>query len=220
VRDLARKLEAKPKLVGHRVAPAQHGLGWRQRVKGGVAFDRIEHACVALELLGRLGAGRMQTARAPTGTAEKVPANRHLAKMYVGLSKCGVPERPVDMTNRKSIIIGTVLAGLAALFLAFDAAMKLANVAPVRDAMAHVGYPTDLARILGAVLLVCVALYVNTRTAPLGAVLLTGWLGGAVATHVRIGDPLFSHVLAPVYFGALIWGGLYLRDDRVRALVR
>ncbi len=124
------------------------------------------------------------------------------------------------MTNRKSIIIGTVLTGVAALFLAFDAAMKLANIAPVREAMVQVGYPTDLARILGAVLLACVALYINTRTAPLGAVLLTGWLGGAVATHVRIGDPLFSHVLAPVYMGALIWGGLYLRDDRVRALVR
>ena len=124
------------------------------------------------------------------------------------------------MTNRKSIIIGTVLTGVAALVLAFDAAMKLANIAPVREAMAQVGYPTDLARILGAVLLACVALYVNTRTAPLGAVLLTGWLGGAVATHVRISDPLFSHVLAPVYMGALIWGGLYLRDDRVRALVR
>jgi hypothetical protein len=140
--------------------------------------------------------------------------------MYVGLSKCGVPERRVDMTNRKSIIIGTVLTGVAALFLAFDAAMKLVNIAPVREAMAQVGYPTDVARILGAVLLACVALYINTRTAPLGAVLLTGWLGGAVATHVRIGDPLFSHVLAPVYMGALIWGGLYLRDDRVRALVR
>jgi hypothetical protein len=98
--------------------------------------------------------------------------------------------------------------------------MKLVDIAPVREGMAKVGFPADLARILGAILLACVALYINARTAVLGAVLLTGYLGGAVATHVRIGDPLFSHVLAPVYMGVLIWGGLYLRDDRVRALVR
>jgi DoxX-like family len=122
------------------------------------------------------------------------------------------------MTNRKTLIIGTVLTVLAALFLAFDAIMKLVNIAPVREGMAQVGFPSDLSRVLGAVLLACVALYINVRTAVLGAVLLTGWLGGAVATHVRVGDPLFSHVLAPVYVGALVWGGLYLRDARVRAL--
>jgi DoxX-like family len=143
-----------------------------------------------------------------------------LEKIYVGLSKRGALERRVDMTNRKTIIIGIVLSGLAALFLGFDALMKLVDIAPVREGMAKVGFPVDLARILGAILLACVALYINVRTAVLGAVLLTGYLGGAVATHVRIGDPLFSHVLAPVYMGVLIWGGLYLRDDRVRALVR
>lgn len=124
------------------------------------------------------------------------------------------------MTNRKTIIIGLVLSGLAALFLGLDALMKLVDIAPVREGMANVGFPADLARILGAVLLACVALYINARTAVVGAVLLTGYLGGAVATHARIGDPLFTHVLAPVYMGVLIWGGLYLRDDRVRALVR
>jgi DoxX-like family len=141
-------------------------------------------------------------------------------KIYVGLSKRAALERRVDMTNRKTIIIGIVLSGLAALFLGFDALMKLVDIAPVREGMAKVGFPADLARILGAILLACVALYINTRTAVVGAVLLTGYLGGAVATHVRVGDPLFSHVLAPVYMGVLIWGGLYLRDDRVRALVR
>jgi hypothetical protein len=143
-----------------------------------------------------------------------------LEKIYVGLSKRAALERRVDMTNRKTIIIGIVLSGLAALFLGFDALMKLVDIAPVREGMAKVGFPADLARILGAILLACVALYINTRTAVVGAVLLTGYLGGAVATHVRVGDPLFSHVLAPVYMGVLIWGGLYLRDDRVRALVR
>jgi DoxX-like family len=141
-------------------------------------------------------------------------------KIYVGLSKRAALERRMDMTNRKTIIIGIVLSGLAALFLGFDALMKLVDIGPVREGMAKVGFPADLARILGAILLACVALYINTRTAVVGAVLLTGYLGGAVATHVRVGDPLFSHVLAPVYMGVLIWGGLYLRDDRVRALVR
>ena len=72
---------------------------------------------------------------------------------------------------------------------------------------------------LWIVVLVCVILYVVPRTAVLGAILLTGYLGGAVATHLRVGDPLFSHTLSPVYFAVLLWGGLYLRDERLRALI-
>jgi hypothetical protein len=71
---------------------------------------------------------------------------------------------------------------------------------------------------LGIVLLACVVIYLVPRTAVLGALLLTGYLGGAVATHIRVGNPLFTHVLTPTYFAALIWGGLMLRDARVRAL--
>jgi hypothetical protein len=126
----------------------------------------------------------------------------------------------MDMqTSKRSFVTGIVLTTLAALFLAFDGVMKLASIAPVRASMIQLGYPVDLAPILGAVLLACVALYIYARTAPVGAVLLTGYLGGAVSTHVRVGDPLLSHALFPVYVGVLVWGGLYLRDARVRALV-
>ena len=89
----------------------------------------------------------------------------------------------------------------------------------VVKAVAQMGYPEGMIQPLGVVVLICVILYLIPNTAVLGAILLTGYLGGAVATHVRAGDPLFSHVLAPVYFAILLWGGLYLRYERVRALV-
>jgi hypothetical protein len=107
---------------------------------------------------------------------------------------------------------------LAVAFLAFDAAMKLVKIAPVVEAMQRTGFPDGTARPIGLVLLACLAVHLVPRTAVLGAVLLTGYLGGAVATHVRLEDPPFSHTLFPIYFGALLWGGLYLRDPRVRAI--
>jgi len=82
----------------------------------------------------------------------------------------------------------------------------------------QLGYPESVILGLGIILLACTVVYLMPRTAILGAILLTGYLGGAVATHVRVGSPLFSHVLFPVYLGVLIWGGLYLRDERLRAL--
>ena len=97
--------------------------------------------------------------------------------------------------------------------------MKLVKPAPVVEATVRLGYPESVILGLGIVLLACTALYLIPRTSILGAVLLTGYLGGAVATHVRVGNPLFSHVLFPTYLGALIWGGLYLREDRLRALI-
>jgi hypothetical protein len=115
--------------------------------------------------------------------------------------------------------IGQVLSGLAAAFLTFDATVKLLDLAPAVEGTAKVGYPTSVVVPLGIILAACVILYVVPRTAVLGTVLLTGYLGGAVATHVRIEDPLFSHILAPVYFGVIIWLGLYLRDARVRRLL-
>jgi hypothetical protein len=87
------------------------------------------------------------------------------------------------------------------------------------EAMAHLGWSLSLLPVLGIVLLVCTALYVIPITSVLGAILLTGYLGGAVATHLRGGDPLFSHVLFPTYLGVLLWGGLYLREPRLRALI-
>ncbi len=113
---------------------------------------------------------------------------------------------------------GLVMSGLAILFLAFDSSGKLLEVAPVLEGTAELGYPTGIVFELGLVQLACLVAYVFPRTAVLGAVLLTGYLGGAVATHVRIGHPLFTHVLFPTYIAVLAWGGLYLRDARLRAL--
>jgi hypothetical protein len=108
-----------------------------------------------------------------------------------------------------------ILQTLLTLFLLFDATAKLLRLAPVLQATARVGYADGSIVPLGVVLLVCVVLYVVPRTAVLGAALLTAWLGGATATHVRIGEPFWM----PVLFGVLVWGCLYLRDDRVRALM-
>ena len=113
---------------------------------------------------------------------------------------------------------GRVLSGLAAAFLALDSVGKLLQLKPVMQGTAQLGYSTEAVFPLGIVLLACVVIYLVPRTAVLGALLLTGYLGGAVATHVRVGNPLFTHVLTPTYFAALIWGGLMLRDARVRAL--
>ena len=115
---------------------------------------------------------------------------------------------------------GRVLSALPTLFLAMDGVMKLFAPPPVVEASARIGVTQPTLGWIGAIELVCLALYLVPRTAVLGAVLLTGYLGGAVALHVRMGDPLATHVLSPVYVGALFWAGLYLRDVRVRALVR
>ena len=114
---------------------------------------------------------------------------------------------------------GWALGGLPSLFLLVDGAMKLVQPEPVVRGTAELGYPVGALVPLGVVLLASTVLYVIPRTAVLGAILLTAYLGGAVATHVRVGGPLFTHTLFPVYFGALLWAGLYLRDARLRALV-
>jgi len=114
---------------------------------------------------------------------------------------------------------GAVLSAVAVLFLLLDAAMKLLAMPFVLEASAQLGYPgtPGFARGLGALLLACTLLYVWPRTATIGAVLLTGYLGGAIATHVRVSNPLLSHTLFGVYVAMLLWGGLFLRDPRVRA---
>jgi DoxX-like family len=115
---------------------------------------------------------------------------------------------------------GRVMSALPALFLLVDGVGKLVKPAPVVEGTVQLGYPESALLGLGIVLLTCTALYVIPRTAILGAILLTGYLGGgAVATHVRVGSPLFSHILFPVYLAVLIWGGLFLRDERLRALI-
>ena len=112
-----------------------------------------------------------------------------------------------------------LLTGVPVLFLAFDVAIKLVDPPMVARASAQLGLPAELSVPIGVILTACLALYLVPRTAPLGAVLLTGYLGGAVLSHLRVGDPLLSHTLFPVYVGALLWAGLYLRDDRVRRLL-
>jgi hypothetical protein len=104
------------------------------------------------------------------------------------------------------------------LFLVFDSVIKLVVIDPVVTSFAQLGWPVSVAIGIGTLEIVCLAAYLIPRTSIFGAVLLTGFLGGAVATHLRIGDPLLSHTLFPVYVGTLLWLGLYLRDGRVRAL--
>ena len=121
--------------------------------------------------------------------------------------------------SRRALRTGVVLSALPVLFLLFDAVIKLIEIAPVRESFARLGWPQTVAIGIGLLELACLALYLLPRTSILGAVLLTGYLGGAVATHLRVGDPLASHVLFPIYVGALLWTGVLLRDGRLRALL-
>lgn len=115
---------------------------------------------------------------------------------------------------------GWVLSCLAILFLAADAMMKLLALPVVVESGAALGLPGEsMARALGTILMGCTVLYAVRRTSVLGAILITGYLGGAVAIHVRAGNPLFSHVLFGVYVGVVIWAGLYLREPRLRILI-
>jgi hypothetical protein len=116
--------------------------------------------------------------------------------------------------------IGFSMSALVVLFLFMDAGMKLAAVRPVLEAGQQLGFAGEaMARKLGAILLICTLLYVWPRTSVLGAILVTAFLGGAVATHVRMGSPLFTHVLFGVYLGVLLWAGLVLREPRLRSLL-
>jgi hypothetical protein len=113
---------------------------------------------------------------------------------------------------------GRIISVLMVLFLIFDGVTKLIKVPQVLDAQARLGYPANDALGIGITVLACTLVYVNPRTSILGAILLTGYLGGAVASQVRIGAPLFDTSF-PIIFGVLIWAGLYLRDQRLRAIV-
>ncbi|WP_076997712.1 DoxX family protein [Variovorax sp. KK3] len=114
---------------------------------------------------------------------------------------------------------GRVLSALVVLFLLFDGLIKVLRLDVVRETLAQLGYPPEVGFGLGVLTLVIGVLYALPRTALLGAVLLTGLLGGAIATHLRVGSPLFSHMLFGVYIGLMAWGGLWLRDERLRALL-
>lgn len=122
-------------------------------------------------------------------------------------------------TSSTAARAGWVLTGLIALFLIFDGVTKLLNVQQVKDATVDLGLREEMTPVIGVVLLICLALYLVPRTAFLGAVLLTGYLGGAVLTNWRVDKPLFSTVLFAAYVGILVWGALYLRDPKVRTVM-
>ena len=121
--------------------------------------------------------------------------------------------------GRASVWTGRVLSGLAVAFLTFDALMHLIQPPFVVEANRQLGFSSATVLTLGIIQLLSLAAYLVRRTAVLGAVVWTGYLGGAVAIHARLGNPLFSHVLAPVYVAAVLWLGLWLRDRRLRAVL-
>ena len=118
-------------------------------------------------------------------------------------------------------VVGYAMSGLVVAFMLFDGAIKLVPLDIVIQTNAELGYKSSpaLVRGLGLLGLACTALYAFPRTAVLGAILLTAYMGGAIASQLRIGSPVFTHVLFGMYLGVLVWGGLYLRDPQVRALM-
>jgi hypothetical protein len=127
--------------------------------------------------------------------------------------------RSQSVTGR-AVRAGQVISLVVTAFLLFDAVIHMLAIGPVAESFRELGFPAWQALPIGIVELACLALYAVPRTSVLGAVLLTGYLGGAVCAHFRAESPLFSTTLFPVYVGIAVWAGLYLRDARVRELVR
>lgn len=124
-----------------------------------------------------------------------------------------------DRRNRRRVWTGRVLSGIAVAFLTMDASLKVFGLIPKDDASNALGFPHHHLFTLGVIQVVCLVIHLVPRTALLGAVLWTGYLGGAIAAHVRVDSPLLTHTLFPIYVAALLWGGLWLRDMRTRALL-
>jgi len=125
----------------------------------------------------------------------------------------------VESPTKKRSIAGYVLTAFVALFLTFDTVLKVLQLAPAMQGTTELGYPASAVLVIGVIELVCLVLYLVPQTSVLGALVLTGYLGGAIATHVRIGSPLLTHILFPIYVALMVWGGLYLRESRLRALL-
>jgi hypothetical protein len=121
--------------------------------------------------------------------------------------------------DKKAIWTGRILSGLAVAFTTFDAVIKVLQLPVAVEGTVKLGYPPGVVLGLGLIQLAMLALYLIPRTSVLGAVLWTGYLGGAIATHVRLGNPLFSHVLFPIYVAGFLWFGLWLRDRQLRTLL-
>ena len=127
-----------------------------------------------------------------------------------------------SQSSKPKLWVGRVLSALAILFLLFDAIMKffMDKLPPeALEAGAALQWPIERMPLVGAILLVCTILYIIPRTSVLGAILLTGYLGGAIASHIRVSNPLFTHTLFPVYIAIFVWLGLYLRDARARNIL-
>ncbi|MFA6470231.1 MAG: DoxX family protein [Bacteroidota bacterium] len=125
----------------------------------------------------------------------------------------------VTQISATKLWIARTMSGIAVLFLIFDTVIKLIRESHAVEGTTQLGYPDSSVVILGVIEAVCLALYVIPRTAVIGAILFTGYLGGAVATHIRLENPLFSHILFPVYIAILLWGSLYLREQRLKTLI-
>lgn len=156
--------------------------------------------------------------------AESAPSSRRAP----GRALPYLPTRGYDNPVRKAkdfsasttrLWVGRVMTAVPIFALIIDGVLKLIKTDAMTHGMARLGYADGLVRGIGAVLLVCIAAYLIPRTAVLGAILLTAYLGGAVATELRAGNPLLSNILLPVYVAVMLWGGLYLRDDRLHALI-
>jgi hypothetical protein len=125
---------------------------------------------------------------------------------------------PLSVAKRRPVA-GYILTGLVGLFLTFDTMVKVLMRPSAVNGTIQLGYPANTVLWIGLIELVCLGLYLLPQTSVLGALLLTGYLGGAIATHVRVGSPLLTHTLFPIYVAALIWGGLLLREQRLRTLL-
>jgi hypothetical protein len=123
--------------------------------------------------------------------------------------------------SRSALWLGRVLSGVVIVFMLLDGAIKLVPWPIVTETMDRIGYGSSesLARSLGVITVACTVLYAIPPTSILGAILLTGYLGGAMASHLRIGSPLFTHILFGFYLGLMLWGGLWLRNRSLRALI-
>ena len=124
------------------------------------------------------------------------------------------------MQRNTKLWLGRVITAIPVLFLVFDSVIKLMNIKPVQDSFRDLGWKHNLALEIGILELVLLALYLFPRTAILGAVLWTGYLGGAIETHLRLDNPLFSHILFPLYVAVPLWLGLWLRDARLRVALQ
>ena len=121
----------------------------------------------------------------------------------------------METSSKARLWAGRILSGIAVLFLTVDGMMKVLRLAPALQGTVELGYPESAVVPIGVLVLIGVVLYAIPRTSVLGAIWLTGFLGGAVATHVRVGNPLFTHTIFPTYVAAVVWGGLALRKPRV-----